>query len=99
MLLPPRNTFIHTSITYLFRTTFDCDTDMLSVQALVAYLNAAMPADRWEDFDDGEVRSALDVEGGSEDAATRIGKGRVWPVWVVKEGDGEGGGVVVRVSE
>ena len=94
MLLPPRKIFINTSITYLFSTTFDYGTDVLGVQALVAYLNAAMPPDQWEDFDDGEVRGALD--GGSKDAATRIGRGNVWGV---KEGDGEGGEEVVRVRE
>jgi hypothetical protein len=51
---------------------------VLSVRALVAYLNAAVPPDRWEDFDDGEVRSALG-EGADVEGEVRIG--------VVKDGD------------
>ena len=69
----------------------------------MAYLNAAMPPDQWEDFDDGEVRSALSLDGGDlEDTGKGVGVGRPG-VWVVKEGDGHGdrggGEEVVRLRE
>jgi hypothetical protein len=86
-----RKIFIHSSISYLFSTTFDSATDVLSVRALVAYLNAAMPLDRWEEFDEEEVRRALDPgKAGDEDAVAVVGvswgRGRVW---VVRDEDGD----------
>lgn len=53
-----RTHFIHSSITHLFRTTYDT-TDELSVSTLLAYLNAAVPQDKHEDFDMGELVKAL----------------------------------------
>ncbi|KAJ4475068.1 hypothetical protein J3R30DRAFT_3294835 [Lentinula aciculospora] len=50
--------FVSHSIAYLFQTTYDCSlnsSDELSISALVAYLNAAMPIDKHEDFDTAEV--------------------------------------------
>ncbi|KAF7325021.1 hypothetical protein MKEN_00544500 [Mycena kentingensis (nom. inval.)] len=49
-----RASFIASSITHLFRTTH-APTDALSISALVAYVNAAVPPDRYEDFDTEEV--------------------------------------------
>ncbi|KAJ6611107.1 hypothetical protein B0H10DRAFT_2165898 [Mycena sp. CBHHK59/15] len=46
--------FIFASVEYLFRTTYEASDDM-SVSALLTYLNAAMPQDKHEDFDTGEV--------------------------------------------
>jgi hypothetical protein len=64
--------FIHTSITYLFSTTFDSAVDTLSMPALVAYLNAALPPDKWEDFDEGEVRTALGLGEDGEGEVVRL---------------------------
>ncbi|KAJ3763828.1 hypothetical protein EV360DRAFT_65996 [Lentinula raphanica] len=53
-----RKQFVSHSIAYLFQTTYDCSpcsSDELSISALVAYLNAAMPMDKHEDFDTAEV--------------------------------------------
>lgn len=53
-----RNHFVSHSIAYLFQTTYDTSPsagDELSISALVAYLNAAMPMDKHEDFDTSEV--------------------------------------------
>ncbi|KAJ7732359.1 hypothetical protein DFH07DRAFT_871080 [Mycena maculata] len=52
-----RRAFVFASVEYLFRTTYEASDDM-SVSALLAYLNAAMPADKHEDFDTGEVARA-----------------------------------------
>ncbi|KAJ6488993.1 hypothetical protein C8R45DRAFT_1213580 [Mycena sanguinolenta] len=49
-----RRTFVFASVEYLFRTTYEASDDM-SVSALLTYLNAAMPTDKHEDFDTGEV--------------------------------------------
>lgn len=43
----------------MFSTTFERGTDDMTVSALLAYLNAAMPADKHEDFDTTEVARAL----------------------------------------
>ncbi|GAW00464.1 hypothetical protein LENED_001986 [Lentinula edodes] len=54
-----RKQFVSHSIAYLFQTTYDCSpcsSDELSISALVAYLNAAMPMDKHEDFDTAEVQ-------------------------------------------
>ncbi|KAE9394749.1 hypothetical protein BT96DRAFT_978383 [Gymnopus androsaceus JB14] len=56
-----RKHFVSHSIAYLFQTTYDCSpcsADELSISALVAYLNAAMPMDKHEDFDTSEVVSS-----------------------------------------
>ncbi|KAF9073299.1 hypothetical protein BDP27DRAFT_1360483 [Rhodocollybia butyracea] len=53
-----RKYFVSHSVAYLFQTTYDCSpnsSDELSISALVAYLNAAMPIDKHEDFDTAEV--------------------------------------------
>ncbi|KAF5387389.1 hypothetical protein D9757_005727 [Collybiopsis confluens] len=53
-----RKHFVSHSIAYLFKTTYDSSSssaDELSISALVAYLNAAMPMDKHEDFDTTEV--------------------------------------------
>lgn len=89
----PRKTFILTSITHLFSTTFDTSTDVLSVRALVAYLNAALPPDKWEEFDEKEVKSAL--EGDECGDNKKGGKGKVW---AVRGGEGDGDNEVVCVS-
>ncbi|KAJ6522253.1 hypothetical protein B0H19DRAFT_1043543 [Mycena capillaripes] len=49
-----RRAFVFASVEYLFRTTYEASDDM-SVSALLTYLNAAMPMDKHEDFDTGEV--------------------------------------------
>ncbi|KAK7055994.1 hypothetical protein R3P38DRAFT_3566271 [Favolaschia claudopus] len=49
-----RRNFIFASVDYLFRTTYEASDDM-AVSALLTYLNAAMPTDKHEDFDTGEV--------------------------------------------
>lgn len=49
--------FISASVEHLFKTTYDRG-DELSVGALVNYLNAAMPADKHDDFDVQEVTRA-----------------------------------------
>lgn len=50
----PRKSFIFASIDYLFMTTYESSDDM-TISALLTYLNAAMPADKHEDFDTTEV--------------------------------------------
>ncbi|KAH9957007.1 hypothetical protein BC827DRAFT_1157493 [Russula dissimulans] len=49
-----RLNFTHHSIVYLFRTTYT-PADALTIAALVAYLNAALPPDKHEEFDTAEV--------------------------------------------
>jgi len=51
--------FIHTSIAHLFQSTYDSVADELTVSTLLAYLNAAVPQDKHEDFDMGELVKAL----------------------------------------
>ena len=46
--------FVAASVQYLFRTTYE-QTDDMSIETLVNYLNAAMPMDKHEDFDTPEV--------------------------------------------
>ncbi|KAJ7149962.1 hypothetical protein C8R46DRAFT_1008875 [Mycena filopes] len=53
-LAPSSRAFVFASVEYLFRTTYEASDDM-SVSALLTYLNAAMPTDKHEDFDTGEV--------------------------------------------
>ena len=43
---------------HLFTTTYD-PSDDLTVSALLTYLNAAMPPDKFEDFDTSEVTKAV----------------------------------------
>lgn len=43
---------------YLFASTYE-STDDMSISALLAYLNAAMPPDKHEDFDTSEVARAV----------------------------------------
>jgi hypothetical protein len=52
---PPGKEFVARSIMHLSSTTFANPEDELSICALVAYLNAAFPEDRWREFDTGEV--------------------------------------------
>ncbi|XP_006461516.1 hypothetical protein AGABI2DRAFT_136509 [Agaricus bisporus var. bisporus H97] len=52
-----RRSFISTSISYLFATTYE-STDDMSISTLLTYLNAAMPQDKHEDFDTSEVVKA-----------------------------------------
>lgn len=49
---------MHTSLTHLFATTY-APGDALRVAALLAYLNAAMPPDKHEEFDTAEVARAV----------------------------------------
>lgn len=42
------------SVSYLFSTTYEVSDD-LTIADLLAYLNAAMPQDKHEDFDTSEV--------------------------------------------
>ncbi|TDL14645.1 hypothetical protein BD410DRAFT_181217 [Rickenella mellea] len=49
-----RTKFIAHSIRYLYTVTHE-RTDEICIQALIAYLNAAMPTDKHEDFDVAEV--------------------------------------------
>ncbi|KAH9989918.1 hypothetical protein BJV74DRAFT_878122 [Russula compacta] len=52
-----RLNFTRHSITYLFRTTYT-PADALTIAALVAYMNAALPPDKHEEFDTAEVTRA-----------------------------------------
>lgn len=52
-----RLSFTRHSIAYLFRTTYT-PVDALTIAALVAYMNAALPPDRHEEFDTAEVTRA-----------------------------------------
>lgn len=52
-----RLNFTRHSIVYLFRTTYT-PADALTIAALVAYLNAALPPDKHEEFDTAEVTRA-----------------------------------------
>ncbi|KAH8993001.1 hypothetical protein EDB92DRAFT_521826 [Lactarius akahatsu] len=52
-----RLTFTRHSIVYLFRTTYT-PADALTIAALVAFMNAALPPDRHEEFDTAEVTRA-----------------------------------------
>ena len=49
---------MHTSVTHLLSTTY-APSDALRVSALLAYLNAAMPPDKHEEFDTAEVARAV----------------------------------------
>ncbi|KAN0109203.1 hypothetical protein V8E52_009531 [Russula decolorans] len=49
--------FTRKSIVYLFRTTYT-SADSLTIAALVAYMNAALPPDKHEEFDTAEVTRA-----------------------------------------
>ena len=53
-----RTHFVHTSVTHLLSTTY-APMDALRVSALLAYLNAAMPPDKHEEFDTAEVARAV----------------------------------------
>jgi hypothetical protein len=53
-----RKKFIFSSVEYLFASTYE-STDDMSISALLAYLNAAMPPDKHEDFDTTEVARAV----------------------------------------
>ena len=46
--------FVSRSVRHLFRITY-ARSDELTIAALVTYLNAAMPPDKYEDFDTAEV--------------------------------------------
>jgi len=50
-----RRAFIALSISHLFSTTYDPMKDDMSISTLLTYLNAAMPVDKYEDFDTSEV--------------------------------------------
>ena len=50
--------FIAQSVEYLFRTTYE-RSDEMTINALLNYLNAAMPVDKYEDFDVQEVAKAV----------------------------------------
>ena len=52
-----RLNFTRHSITYLFSTTYT-PSDALTIAALVAYMNAAFPPDKHEEFDTAEVTRA-----------------------------------------
>jgi len=52
-----RLNFTRHSIAYLFRTTYTA-ADALTIAALVAYMNAALPPDKHEEFDTAEVTRA-----------------------------------------
>jgi hypothetical protein len=52
-----RLNFTRHSIAYLFRTTYT-PADALTIAALVAYMNAAIPPDKHEEFDTAEVTRA-----------------------------------------
>ncbi|KNZ74461.1 hypothetical protein J132_06838 [Termitomyces sp. J132] len=65
------------AITYLRSTTYE-PADEMSVSALVAYLNAAVPVDKYEDFDTGEVVRVLG--GLRERARVRLEGDLVWLV-------------------
>ena len=56
-LLAQRLDFARYSIAYLFRTTYT-PADSLTIAALVAYMNAALPPDKHEEFDTAEVTRA-----------------------------------------
>ncbi|KAH9988543.1 hypothetical protein BJV77DRAFT_964355 [Russula vinacea] len=49
--------FTRNSIAYLFRTTYT-PADSLTIAALVAYMNAALPPDKHEEYDTAEVTHA-----------------------------------------
>jgi hypothetical protein len=57
LLLLCRLSFTRHSITYLFHTTYT-PADALTIAALVAYMNAALPPDKHEEFDTAEVTRA-----------------------------------------
>ncbi|TRM56116.1 hypothetical protein BD626DRAFT_520872 [Schizophyllum amplum] len=69
-----RRAFVHTSAAHLFRTTYDTAAgDLLTVSALLTYVNAALPADRCEEFDTTEVARALHgLEGGGESRSVAL---------------------------
>ena len=46
--------FVSASVHHLFSTTYD-KSDDLTISALLTYLNAAIPLDKYEDFDTTEV--------------------------------------------
>lgn len=46
--------FVSASVVHLFSTTYD-QSDDLTISSLLTYLNAAIPLDKFEDFDTTEV--------------------------------------------
>ena len=53
-----RRHFIASSTEHLFRTTYEV-TDDMTISSLLTFLNAAMPPDKYEDFDTSEVTKAV----------------------------------------
>ncbi|TFK98610.1 hypothetical protein BDV98DRAFT_572420 [Pterulicium gracile] len=51
---PNRTSFVLTSIQHLFQSSYE-PTDVLSFSSLLAYLNTAMPPDKFEEFETPEV--------------------------------------------
>ncbi|KAJ7607740.1 hypothetical protein FB45DRAFT_1131085 [Roridomyces roridus] len=82
-----RRIFIHSSIAYLFRTTYEPAHDRLSISALLAYLNTAMPTDKHEDFDTGEVVRAAAALAQAVSASTRVDARRDGRMRFALEGD------------
>ncbi|KAF7303638.1 hypothetical protein MIND_00593100 [Mycena indigotica] len=60
-----RNVFVWSSIRYLFCTTH-ASSDELTVSSLLAYVNAALPVDKHEEFDMREVVVAVSAASGAE---------------------------------
>lgn len=53
--------FLSHAIHHLFSTTYNPASDDLTIASLVAYVNAALPPDRYEDFDTREVSRGVGV--------------------------------------
>jgi len=49
------------SISHLFHTSYSPQADELSVSALLTYLNAALPPDKYDEFDFREVVRIVDA--------------------------------------
>lgn len=54
LILHCRSKFVSASVVHLFSTTYD-QSDDLTISSLLTYLNAAIPLDKFEDFDTTEV--------------------------------------------
>ncbi|KAJ7053552.1 hypothetical protein C8F01DRAFT_1375120 [Mycena amicta] len=64
-----RFAFVWSSIGYLFRTTYESGVDELRISTLLTYVNAALPTDKYEDFDTQEVVRAAGALCAAPDAA------------------------------
>ncbi|KZT25293.1 hypothetical protein NEOLEDRAFT_1241778 [Neolentinus lepideus HHB14362 ss-1] len=91
-----RSAFVHASLAYLTATTYEA-TDEMTVGGLVEYLNAAVPRDKHEDFEAGEVGRWIGM-GGVWEVVGEVVRARGWGDGVAGVGGQMYAGVVGQVS-